>query len=120
MKRKDQGGRIPLHDNSFKMAVAREYLTGSMGRTEIGRKYNLTANQVGNFVNWYRKRYGNDIAEDKGDVGQDATVQSNTEKDLQKRLDAANLKVEALERLIEVARKELGIDILKKGGTKQS
>jgi hypothetical protein len=47
-------------------------------------------------------------------------VQSNTDKDLQNQLDAANLKVEALERLIEVARRELGIDILKKPGTKQS
>jgi len=120
MKKKNQGGRTPLHDNSFKIAVAREYLTGNMGRTEIGRKYNLTANQIGHFVNWYRKRYGNDIAEDKGEVSPQGSMQSSGDKYLQKQLDAAHLKVEALERLIEVARKELGIDILKKPGTKQS
>ena len=39
--------------------------------------------------------------------------------DLEEKLKAANLKITALEIMIEKANKELDIDIVKKSGTKQ-
>jgi len=43
-----------------------------------------------------------------------------TDKQLSKQLQEANLKIAGLEMLIETAQKELGVDIVKKYGTKQS
>jgi hypothetical protein len=42
------------------------------------------------------------------------------EKELSQQLKEANLKIAGLQMLIEIAQKELGIDIVKKPGTKQS
>ena len=120
MKKKHQGGAPPIHDNSLKIAVARDFLTSELGTSEIGRKYGLTSSQVSHFVSWYRKRYGDNVKADVPVDASEAGGQTPKEKELKKQLADANLKVEALERLIEVARRELGIDILKKGGTKQS
>jgi transposase-like protein len=120
MKKKHQGGAPPIHDNSLKIAVARDFLTSELGTSEIARKYGLTNSQVSHFVSWYRKRYGDNVVGDLPAETIEPSQQTPKEKELKKQLADANLKVEALERLIEVARRELGIDILKKGGTKQS
>jgi transposase-like protein len=120
MKKKHQGGAPPIHDSSLKIAVARDFLTSDLGTSEIARKYALTRSQVSHFVSWYRKRYGDNVSGDLPADAADLDQQTGKEKELKKQLADANLKVEALERLIEFARRELGIDILKKGGTKQS
>lgn len=120
MKKKHQGGAPPIHDSSLKIAVARDFLTSELGTSEIARKYGLTRSQVSHFVSWYRKRYGDNPSAELLTDSADSTAQTAEEKELKKQLSDANLKVEALERLIEVAKRELGIDILKKPGTKQS
>lgn len=113
-------GRDPVYETSLKVAIAREYLTSDLGYTKIARKYNLPGEfTVRYFVKWYRKRYPDPVqqVEPLNPVKAEATLNN---RDLEKQLKEANLRIAGLEMLIEVAQKELGIDIVKKSGTKQS
>jgi len=105
-------GRTPIYENGLKIAIAREYLTGNLGYGKLGLKYNLPSRSIIHFVRWYRKRYPDGIEQQAG--------KSEAEtKDSNKELRETNLKVSSLEMLIEIAGKELGIDLVKKFGTKR-
>lgn len=100
------------YENSFKIAVAREYLEGKLSQAQLGRKYGLANGEVVRyFVNWYKKNIDGDQPT--------APLQNSTDQELQEELRLANLKITALEMMINIAEKELDIDIRKKPGTKQ-
>lgn len=102
-------GRKPLHDPAFKIAVARDYLTSSLGYGAIAKKYGLPSISTARFfVKWYKKQNLKEPGDNKTQFVED------------KQLKDANLKITALEMLIEEASKELRIDLVKKFGTKQS
>jgi transposase-like protein len=112
-----KSGRSPIHDNSMKVAVAREYLTSGLSYKELGIKYNVRTDTVRHFVRWYQKHYPQGAQAQPSDTVQTGT---DSEKQLLRQLKDANLKIAGLEMLIEIAQKELGIEIVKKPGTKQS
>jgi transposase-like protein len=116
MKEK-RSGRTPLYDNSLKVAVAREYLTTNLSYKELGEKHGIATKVAEYFVSWYRKHYPGE-AEPSLPVLKEEPEKSKEE--LSTQLRDANLKIAGLEMLIEIAQKELGIDIVKKPGTKQS
>ena len=106
-------GRTPLYDSVFKLSIAREYLTSSLGYGALARKYGLKISTVRFFVRWYRVKEVL-LTEAKG---------SATPPPSEPKADEAaevNLKVTALELLIQTASKELGVDLVKKFGTKPS
>lgn len=105
-------GREPIYDPGLKIAVAREYLTSSLGYGRLAKKYGLKIRTVSFFVHWYKENY-------EHLTGSNEPVKSVKPKD-QGQLQEANLKITALELLIENASKELGVDLVKKFGTKQS
>ena len=105
-------GSPAIYENSLKIAVAREYLTSDLGAGTLGAKYGLSADTVKWFVKWYKAKYPEGLVPEE-------VVDSNS-SDTDKALKEANLKIAALEMLIENAGKELGIDLAKKLGTKQS
>jgi transposase-like protein len=106
-------GRKPVHDNAFKIAVARDYLTSSLGYGGIAVKYGLPSISTARFfVRWYRKNYPDGI--------DSPTLDKEPDEVGDKALKQANLKITALEMLIENASKELGVDLAKKFGAKQS
>jgi transposase-like protein len=109
-------GKGLLYDPSFKVAVAREYLSSSLGYGRLAAKHNLPgARTVRSFVEWYKTKYQEEPVGQTQSSGSPAVdVQTSRE------LKDANLKIAALETLIEVAKKELGIDIVKKFGARQS
>lgn len=111
-------GLPPVHEESFKILVAREYLTGKLSYNQLARKYGLSGEHTPRyFVKWYQK-----WLRDR-DLQSDQQVPPEVEKenpDLEKRLFEANLKITALEMLIQKAEEDLGIDIAKKSGTKSS
>ena len=112
-------GKTPIYDASFKIAVAREYLTGNLGYGALAKKYGLPgADNVKWFVKWYKNNEAltSSIPADKTLN----TAVEATEKQLSLQLKEAHLKIAALEMLIQNAQKELGVDIIKKPGTKQS
>jgi transposase len=123
--RKNKAGGSSLYDESLKIAVARDYITGNLSHRQIAEKYDIAGGRqtVRGFVRWYQKHFhlqlsqGNNSPPIKADS--DHQEQLKTVKDLEKQLSDANLKIAALEILIEIAEKDLGIEIKKKPGTKQ-
>jgi transposase-like protein len=118
MSSQKKEGKTPKYEAGFKIAVAREYLTGKLGYGKLAEKYELSsASAVREMVLWYKKTYPA-IEAEAADVAVPPPVVRDAE--LEKALQHANLKIAGLEMLIEIAQKELGIDIVKKSGTKQS
>jgi transposase-like protein len=114
MNTNNQGNPL-VYANSFKIAIAREYLTGNLGYGRLANKHGVTRRTVIYFVKWYKTHYPDGNADNPP-----VTCKSQTEQELSKQLKEANFKIVGLEMLIETAQKELGIDIVKKPGTKQS
>lgn len=117
-----KGGKPPVYNSSLKITVAREYLSGHLGYGKLALKYDLPgAVTVRYFVKWYKATYP------EGEVTNAAATAAapdpaieNELASLRKQLQMAQLKATGLEIMMEVAKKELGIDIPKKFGTKQS
>src|SRR5215510_14193671 len=108
-------GRSPNYPPSLKIAVARDYLSSSLGYGGIAKKYGIRSlSTIRFFVKWYKKKYPDGVVIQKEE---DDPKQKGTP--LVKELQQANLKITGLEMLIEMAEKELGIDIIKKFGAKQ-
>lgn len=112
MLKKQKGGRPQIFDNSQKIAVATDYLTGNMSMSQVGKKHNLSASQVRWMVRWYEREYLNDQEQQQPEA-------VATDPTLARELHLAKLKIAGLEMMIEIARKELGVDIRKKPGAKQ-
>jgi hypothetical protein len=113
-------GRAPLYSESLKIAVSREYLTGNLGYGALAVKHDLPgADTVRHFVKWYKRQYP-DHGLPVALVTVIEPVKTDNDRQLEKQLKEAHLKIAGLEMLIATAQKELGIDIIKKPGTKQS
>jgi transposase-like protein len=102
------------YDPALKIAIAREYLTTDQGYDTLAKKYNIAEGTLPSFIRWYQQRYPQGTATQQQD-GTAATISQGDQQDVQQ----AQLKIEALELLIENAGKELGVDLVKKFGTKQ-
>lgn len=128
MKRK--AGPPPIYADSLKITVAREYLSGAQSYGQLAEKYALRNAAVArSMVRWYEKYYSLDrlpvvenppVAPAVTPVAPSSVSQNDAaDKEKDKQLKEALLKVEALELLIANAQKELGIDLIKKSGSKQ-
>jgi len=110
-----KGGRLTIYDDSFKIAVARDYLEGNLSQLQVAQKYGINITTMYHFMHWYRKHQP-DCTEEP----QSSSVQLPAPDQLAKELAAARLKITALELLLSNAEREMGVDILKKPGTKLS
>lgn len=108
MQKRSKRKNVGKYATPLKIAVAREYLTSELGYKGLGIKYGIPTSSVCDFVKWYREKYGDGTEGTPGAEGVDKGP-----------MDEANLKITALEMLIANASKELGIDLVKKFGTKQ-
>jgi transposase-like protein len=109
-KKKPYAGK---YDPALKIAIAREYLSTDQGYGTLAKKYNIAEGTLPSLIRWYQQRYP-DGATEQQQHATDAAI-GQDQQDLQQ----AQLKIEALELLIENAGKELGVDLVKKFGTKQ-
>lgn len=108
-----KGGRVAIYESSFKIQVARDYLSGEYSMLQVAKKYGLNASTMYHFMRWY-KLYESDP--EKEIV---IPALSNDSK-LARELAEAKLKITALELLLSNAEREMGVNILKKSGTKRS
>ena len=109
------GGR---YSESFKKKVVQEYEKGLLNKDQLQAKYGIGGNS--RILYWCRK-YGKLHYPEKGALGRPMKdPQKQRIKDLEKQLEEAKLKLVAYEKLIGIAEKEDGINILKKDGAKQS
>ena len=121
-------GREPIYEESLKIAVAIEYLTGPLGATKLARKHGIEKPEtVRHFVRWYKKHFPNTATNTLAGVEPAPATQPaerkadiHTDDAVYKQLQEANLKIAALQTMISIASKELGVDIAKKHGAKQS
>jgi transposase-like protein len=110
-----KGGRLTIYDDSFKTAVARDYLDGNLSQLQVAQKHGIVLKTMYHFMRWYRKH-----RPDGTEEPQSSSVPLPAPDQLVKELAAARLKITALELLLSNAEREMGVDILKKPGTKPS
>jgi len=125
VKREKRQNRYP---EDLKRKIAKSYLAGEASYAVLAEENGLKSRDVvKEFVKWYRKKQGQEsektsiMATDKKiPSNEDASALAAKIKQLEKQLALSNLKVEALETMIDIAEDELKIAIRKKSGTKQS
>jgi transposase-like protein len=111
-----RGYKPTTFEDSFKTVVAREYIEGMQSFNQLAKKHGLpSGDTVRYFVRWYKQWLDRQSIAVPGS----ATVTNNNAIETELQLQQANLRITALEMLIQNAEKELGIDITKKFGTKQ-
>src|SRR3954447_26151533 len=103
-KKKHYAGK---YDPALKITIAREYLSTDQGYGSLTRKYNIAPGTLPSLIRWYQQRYAEDVPEQQQQAT--APISYDQEQDLQQ----AQLRIEALELLIEHAGKELGVDLVK-------
>ena len=107
-------------------AVLYDVQTSSQTLSRIAAKYGLPKGS-GSMISKWVKKYSSDFsAMEDLQPGSGKTnpvsgsAKSNSEKELQKQLEAAQRKITCLETMIDIAEREIGVDIRKKSGAKQS
>ena len=116
------------YPEELKRKIAKEYLAGQASYAVLAEEHGL-ANKgvVQEFVKWYRRKceLSNEIEctmpekkQSKPASGEKALQQQV--KELNRQLALSELKVEALETMIDLAEEQLKVDIRKKSGAKQS
>jgi transposase len=122
MKKVRKEGRPFVYEASFRRKVALEYLSGEFSQKELMRKYHLKG--VGNIKRWLNE-YKLQEQELLSLTMENPSEKSDQEpeksaKDLAEELRLAKVKIAALETMIDLAEKQLNVDIRKKSGTKPS
>ncbi len=102
--------RTSKYDPKLRIAIAQEYLSTDMGYGSLAKKYGIAPSTIKDFITWYRQKYTTGIEVPSSDHFEVSSSGEQTDSDL---------KVIALQLLIENASKELGVDLVKKFGTKQ-
>lgn len=130
--KKSRPGRKPVYGEVLKTTVCLEVLKGDLSISEAKSKYGIKGD--GNIYSWLKEFTGqvksnnldpmnttNSSAGEKQQGSDDERAQEliKRNEELQAALQLAQLKITALEVMIEVAESELNIDIRKKSGTKQ-
>ena len=121
---KTKGNKFP---DDFKLMVVQEYLSTDISQDELKKKYNFGGNN--NIPNWMRKFGLSKLSEEQIELHQ--AMEKEIEKtsleqelELKVRKLEANLKFEqlrtkALSTMIDIAERELKVDIRKKAGAKR-
>lgn len=111
----------------LKRKIAKEYLSGKASAGYLADEHGLkNKGVVKEFVKWYRRKEElhtqNEDTMPSKKTPPDAVERSLEEqlKQLERQLELSELKVEALETMIDIAEAELKVDIRKKSGAKQS
>jgi transposase len=119
--RKGQRGRPPKHDISFIRNVITRYQTGDQSIYQLAKEFNIPAPYIGRWT----KQFSSELATEinispmtEQEQRDQAALQKQIEA-LKKKLEFDEMKIFALETMIDLAKTELGIDIRKNFGAKQ-
>lgn len=125
VKRTKKRNRYP---EELKRKIAKEHLSGGASYGVLAEEHGLkNKGVVQDFVRWYRLKCElsgeNEAAmpekKQPEPVGDESSLKRQI-KELQQRLTLSELKVEALETMINIAEEQLHVEIRKKPGAKQS
>lgn len=115
------------YSDAFKMQVLSDYYANGCHSYLTAKKWGIPEANVHRWIKTICINQKNvlslqsDLIPDNVMIEQQPTLEDLQKQvsDLQKSLEYERLRVAAYERLIEVVKKEDGIDLLKKGGAKQ-
>jgi transposase-like protein len=118
---KKRGLRSKFSD-AFRRQVALEYLSGKESKQEVANRFGLPNKwTVHNFVNWYRQQP--EALEPSQPISEaeqnDLQALQARLKEVERQLEYERLRSLGYETMINIAEKELGIEIRKKSDTKQ-
>jgi len=114
--------RLKVYSDAFKWRVVQEVVSGKLNKEEARKVYGIGSNSV--IIYWMRKFSGNAQYRTNKKVGiftdmpKDKEVNELKERiaQLEQELHTANLRADLWQQMIEVAEKNLHIDIKKKHG----
>lgn len=119
--------RKSIYSDSFKLQIVSDYYATGCHVHATAKKWGIPPSCI---YDWLNATCTNEkkVVSLQSELEKDSTMQDNQStiqelqeqvSNLQKSLEYERLRVAAYERLIEVVKKEDGIDLLKKGGAKQ-
>ena len=107
-----------IYSEAFKRQVVSEFERGLFTKAELRRRYNILDNSC---ISRWLKKYGKFTYEDKLTTGRPMKdPQQQRIKELEAQLAKKEEELKVFKRFIEIAERELKIDIVKKSGSKQS
>lgn len=107
-----------IYSEAFKRQVVSEFERGLYTKAELRRRYNILGNSC---IPRWLKKYGKFTYDDKITFGRPMKdLQQQRIKELEAQLAKKEEKLKVFKRFIEIAERELKIDIVKKSGSKQS
>jgi transposase-like protein len=121
--RKGRKGRKGQHSVGFKMQVVKDYVNGNRSLRQLALHYGVSRSNIHEWVQQFYPELSNgslpttEVMTEAEQRELEALKKQNEE--LKKKLEYADMKATALEIMIDIAEKQLGIDIKKKPGTKQ-
>lgn len=123
-KAKKKKGPEPNQSYAFKRQIAQEYYSGKETAKELAVRYGLTNdNSVRQIAHWC-KAQGDDFSHLPGPLTEEERknlpILQKRVQELERLLEVERLKTLGLETMMDIAKKELGIDVRKKSATKQS
>jgi len=116
-----------IYSEEFKWKVVQEVLSGNLTKEEARRVYSIKGNC--NILYWMRAFSGVTDYRNGGIIHENINDMANTNKQreaeqeivrLKKELKAERLRADLWQKVVEVAEEELGVDIRKKFGARQS
>jgi transposase-like protein len=115
--------RKTIYSDEFKRAVVQEVLDGIVGKEEARMKYGIKGNSA--VLNWIRKFEPSKLNSMKSKKKSDLSCKTIEELEAENRrlreeLDMEQLRVRALNVMIDIAEDRFNLPIRKKSGAKQS
>lgn len=118
MEKENHSPSKSTYSNAFKLQVVREYERGNYKKDDLMKKYNIGGHST--VLRWCRK-YGKLYYPKTTVPGRPMKdPQKQRIKDLEHELKEAREKLVVYDKLIEITKRETGIDILKNIDTKLS
>jgi len=114
--------KLKRYSESFKKSRVREYDSGEFTALELSRLYGFTQSCLYKWIGKYSKLARNKIliVEEKQSASIKLAEYEKRIKDLEASLGRKQIKLDYLEKLIDIAEEDLGVNIKKNSDTQQS
>jgi len=119
--------KVKKYTDDFKLMVVQDYLSSDISQSELKKKYNFGGNK--NIYNWMRKFGVSKPSEDQNELyrvmakeQQKSALEQELElkiRKLEEELKREQLRTKALNVMIDIAERDLKVDIRKKSGAKR-
>lgn len=108
--------------HEVQLQIFYDYLVCELSPDQLGERYGVSGKYVSYLYRRWKKNPPTDIEEYvRMQQEEKPTIEQLEQRirDLENQLSHSNLKLEAYKKVIEIAEEELGVDIVKKDGSRQ-